>query len=55
MIFCFIKCETRDLVGVDEQGQLLFIEVKIDGSVILGSNGINKHCYDITRVSHLLK
>ena len=36
-----------DLVGVSEEGKLLFIEVKIDGSVILGKNGINKHCYDI--------
>lgn len=36
-----------DLVGVSEKGKLLFIEVKIDGSVILGNNGINKHCYDI--------
>lgn len=36
-----------DLVGVTPKGKLIFIEVKIDGSVILGTNGINKHCYDI--------
>ena len=38
-----------DLVGISEKGKLIYIEVKIDGTVILGSNGINKHCYDIEK------
>ena len=37
-----------DLLGINEKGELVFIEVKIDGSVILGTNGINKHCHDLT-------
>lgn len=36
-----------DLVGISSTGKLLYIEVKIDGPVILGNNGINKHCHDI--------
>ena len=41
------KTSRIDLLGINDKGELVFIEVKIDGSVILGTNGVNKHCHDL--------